>query len=307
MSLGYILRRIAQSIAALFALMVVVFVLVRATGSPVNLYLPLDAPQAIRDEMTVRLGLDQPVYVQFWKWFVDALHFDLGTSLWQNKPAIDVVLTALPNTLMLGLVVLVISSLLAILIGSLAAFRPNGWFDRLAGFVSLAGASIPDFWLALMGILLFAVTLGLLPTSGSGNFRYWILPVAVLTMRPLGTLVQVVRGSMISALGSQYVRTARAKGAPERRVIFIHALRNGLLPALTVAGDLAAQFAGGVTVVEVVFGWPGIGKLMIDAILNRDFAVLQAGILCVAAVIVTLNILVDLAYAAIDPRIQIQR
>jgi len=307
MSFTYVLRRVAQSIAALLALMVVVFVLVRATGSPVNLYLPLDAPQALRDEMTIKLGLDQPIYVQFWNWLVDAVQLDLGMSLWQGRPAIDVVLSALPNTLMLGLVVLTISSLLAILIGSLAAFRPNGHFDRFAGLVSLAGASIPDFWLALMGILLFAVTLGWLPTSGSGDIRYWVLPVTVMVMRPLGTLVQVVRGSMISALAAPYVKTARAKGAPERRVIFVHALRNGLLPAITVAGDLAAQLAGGVTVVEVVFGWPGIGKLMIDAILNRDFAVLQAGILCVAAVIVTLNILVDIAYAAIDPRIQIQR
>lgn len=307
MSLSYLIWRVVQSIAALLGLMLVVFVLVRATGSPVNLYLPLDAPQALRDEMTVRLGLDQPLYIQFWNWLYDALHLNLGISLWRGQPAIDVVMQALPNTLMLGLVVLVLSMSLAVVIGSLAAFRPNGWFDRFAGLVSLAGASIPDFWLALMGILLFAQTLGWLPTSGSGDIRHWVLPVVVLSMRPVGTLVQIVRGSMIGALGSAYVKTARAKGASERRVIFVHALRNGLLPALTVAGDLAAQFAGGVTVIEVVFGWPGIGKLMIDAILNRDFAVLQAGILCVAAVIVIINILVDLAYAAIDPRIQIQK
>jgi peptide/nickel transport system permease protein len=235
------------------------------------------------------------------------VHLDLGTSIWREQPALDVVLKALPYTLELGGIVLALSLALAIVVGSLAAFRPNGLFDRIAGLISLAGASIPDFWLALMGVLVFAVMLKWLPTSGSGGIQYWIMPVAVLVMRPLGMLVQVVRGSMIAALSSPYVRTARAKGAPERRVIFVHALRNGLLPALTVAGDLATQLAGGVTVIEVVYGWPGIGKLMIDAILNRDFAVLQAGILCVAAIVALINIVIDVAYAAIDPRIQIEK
>jgi peptide/nickel transport system permease protein len=307
MSLSYVIRRILESIVALFALMVVVFALVRATGSPVNLFLPLDASQEMRDAMTVRLGLDQPLPVQFWHWLVDAVHLDLGMSLWRGRPALDVVLEALPHTLMLGGVVLLIAFVLAVIVGAIAAFRPNGIFDRIAGVFSLAGASVPDFWLALMGILLFAVILGWLPTSGSGAIQYWVLPVATLVMRPFGMLVQIVRGSMISALGSTYVRTARAKGASERRVIFVHALRNGLLPALTIAGDLATQLAGGVTVVEVVFGWPGIGKLMIDAILNRDFAVLQAGILCVATIVVTINIVMDLIYVSVDPRIQIER
>lgn len=307
MSPRFILRRSLESVAALLGLMLVVFVLVRATGSPVNLYLPLDASQEMRDAMTVRLGLDRPIHVQFWTWLSDASRLDLGRSLWRERPALDVVGEALPHTLALGGVVLLISFVLAVLVGSLAAFRPNGSFDRLAGVVSLAGASVPDFWLALMGILLFAVTLGWLPTSGSGGFAYWILPAATLVMRPFGILVQVVRGSMIGTLGAAFVRTARAKGVPERRVIFVHALRSGLLPALTVTGDLAAQLAGGVTVIEVVFGWPGIGKLTIDAILNRDFAVLQAAILCVATVVVLINILMDAAYAAIDPRIQIER
>ena len=278
-----------------------------AVGSPVNLYLPLDASQQMRDELTRQLGLDQPLLVQFATWLGDVLRLDMGLSLWQRRPALELVLQALPQTLILGALVLLIALVAATIVGALAAFRPHGLFDRLASSISLAGGSIPDFWLALMGILVFAVTLRWLPTSGFGGPPYWVLPILALVLRPFGVLVQVVRGAMISALNAPYVRTARAKGAQERRVVFVHALRNALLPVITVAGDLAAQFAGGVTVVEVIFGWPGIGKLIIDAILNRDFAVLQAGVLAVAAVIILINVVIDVLYGLIDPRVRVER
>ncbi len=302
-----LLRRLAQSALALVGLMVTVFVLVRLTGSPVDLYLPTDADDEARQELARQLGLDLPLHVQFGRWAADVVRLDLGESLWHSRPAAEVVLEALPQTLALGAVVLAIAIAGAVVVGSLAAVRPQGVFDRIASTVSLAGASVPDFWIGLMGILLFAVTLRWLPTSGYGGAVYWVLPVATLVLRPFGILVQVVRGSVIAALASPYVRTARAKGAQDRRVLFVHTLRNALLPMVTVAGDLAAQFAGGVTVVEAVFGWPGIGKLMIDAILQRDFAVLQAGILAVAAVIVLINIAVDVSYSLIDPRVRTDR
>jgi peptide/nickel transport system permease protein len=307
MSPAYFLRRTGYALLALAGLMIAVFFLVRLTGDPVNLYLPVDASQAARDAMRERLGLDRSVWLQFLDWAAQMLRFDFGTSLWHNRPALEVVLQALPNTLALGAIALVLAFGGAVLFGSLAALRPGSWFDRLVNLVSQAAASVPDFWLGLMGILVFAVTLRLLPTSGFGGPIYWILPVACLFARPFGTLVQIVRGSMIEALNASFVRTARAKGATEGRVTFIHALRTALLPAITVTGDLAAQFAGGGGVVEVVFGFPGIGKLLIDGILKRDFALVQASIFCVALVIFLINILVDLLYAAVDPRVRLDQ
>lgn len=307
MSPAYFLRRTGYALLALAGLMIAVFFLVRLTGDPVNLYLPVDASQAARDAMRERLGLDRSVWFQFLDWGAQMLRFDFGTSLWHNRPALEVVLQALPNTLALGAIALALAFGSAIVFGSLAALKPGSWFDRLVNLVSQAAASVPDFWLGLMGILIFAVSFRLLPTSGFGGPIYWILPVACLFARPFGTLVQIVRGSMIEALNASFVRTARAKGASEGRVTFVHALRTALLPAITVTGDLAAQFAGGGGVVEVVFGFPGIGKLLIDGILKRDFALVQASIFCVAVVIFLINILVDLLYAAVDPRVRLDQ
>ena len=307
MTPAYLLRRTGYALLALAGLMIAVFFLVRLTGDPVNLYLPVDASQAARDAMRVRLGLDQPVWLQFLDWAGQMLRFDFGTSLWHNRPALEVVLQALPNTLALGAIALTLAFGGAVLFGSLAALKPGSWFDRLVNLVSQAAASVPDFWLGLMGVLVFAVSFRLLPTSGFGGPIYWVLPVACLFARPFGTLVQIVRGSMIEALNASFVRTARAKGAREGRVTFVHALRTALLPAITVTGDLAAQFAGGGGVVEVVFGFPGIGKLLIDGILKRDFALVQASIFCVAVVIFLINILVDVLYAAVDPRVRLDQ
>lgn len=301
----YLLQRTAYALFALAGLMIAVFFVVRLTGDPVNLYLPVDASQAARDAMRGRLGLDRPVIEQFAEWAVQMARLDFGVSLWQNRPALEVVLRALPNTLALGAISLVLAFGAAIVLGSIAAVHVGRPIDALINFVSQAAASVPDFWLGLMAVLIFAVTLHVLPTSGFGGPQYWVLPVACLFARPFGTLVQVVRGSMVEALNASYVRTARAKGAQPPRVTFRHALRNALLPAVTVTGDLAAQFAGGGGVVEVVFGFPGIGKLLIDGILKRDFALVQASIFCIAVVIFLINIVVDLLYARIDPRVRL--
>ncbi|NNH84280.1 ABC transporter permease [Rhizobium laguerreae] len=306
MSFTYFLKRAAFAALALAALMTSAFFLVRLTGDPVNLYLPVDASDAAREAMRVRLGLDRSLPWQFLDWAGDMLSLDFGTSLWHNRPAMEVVLEALPNTLALGAIALTLAFIAAVIIGSIAAVNAGGWIDRAVNVLSQAAASVPDFWLGLMGVLLFAVTLRILPTSGFGGPIYWILPVACLFARPFGTLVQIVRGSMIEALNATFVRTARAKGARSGRVTFVHALRNALLPAVTVTGDLAAQFAGGGGVVEVVFGFPGIGKLLIDGILKRDFAIVQASIFAVAVVIFVINILVDMLYASIDPRVRVE-
>lgn len=302
----FLLRRTALAALALLALMTATFFLVRLTGDPVDLYLPVDASQVARDAMRAQLGLDRPVLAQFLEFFLSLLRFDFGMSLWHNRPAMEVVLEALPKTLALGAIALALAFALATVFGVIAAARSGTAVDRFINVVSQAAASVPDFWLGLMCVLVFAVNLRLLPTSGFGGPAYWVLPVACLMARPFGMLVQIIRGSMVEALNASYVRTARAKGAMEGRVGFVHALRNALLPAVTVTGDLAAQFAGGGGVVEVVFGFPGVGKLLIDGILRRDFAIVQSSIFAVAVVIFLINIMVDMLYAAIDPRVKVE-
>ncbi|RVH91154.1 ABC transporter permease [Sinorhizobium meliloti] len=304
MMLGYIGRRAYHSVISVIGLLTLVFFLTRLTGDPSALYLPLDSSLEARQAFARLNGLDQPTYVQFFQYLQNLMSLDFGQSLRQNRSAIEVALEAFPATLKLALVAMSLATVLAIVVGALAAARPGSLFDRIAGLVSLAGASTPDFWIAIVGILVFAVGLGMLPTSGTGTALHWIMPIAVLMLRPFGLLVQVVRGTMISALASPFIKTAHAKGMKRRKIIFGHALRNSLLPVITVAGDLATGLINGAVVVETIFGWPGIGKLMIDSIIQRDFAVVQSTILVTAIAIFIVNIAIDLLYAVLDPRIR---
>jgi peptide/nickel transport system permease protein len=300
----YLGRRTLHSAISLIGLIILVFVLVRLTGDPTNLYLPIDASLEARAAFSEKHGFGDPIIQQFGRFLIDLSRFDLGDSLRMARPALDVVLEAFPTTLMLAGLTMASALTLAIVVGALAAYRPGGPFDRIGSVLSLAGASAPDFWVAITGILVFAVALGWLPTSGTGTPWHWVRPLAVLLIRPFGLLVQVVRGAMITALSSAYVKTARAKGVRERSVIFVHALRNATLPVITVAGDQAVGIINGAVIVETVFGFPGVGKLMIDAITQRDFAVVQAAILVTALAIFLMNIAIDLAYAVLDPRIR---
>jgi peptide/nickel transport system permease protein len=214
------------------------------------------------------------------------------------------VLQAFLWTLRLALITMLLVTVAAVVIGSLAAFNVGGFFDRLVSITSLIGAAAPDFWVAIVAIVVFAVGLGWLPTSGVGTAWHWILPVGVLFIRPFGIILQIVRGSMVTALSSPYVKTARAKGVKNRPIIFVHTLRNAMLPVITVIGDQAASILNGAVVIETIFGFPGVGKLMIDSILQRDFNVVLAAIMVTAVAIFLMNLLIDLAYALLDPRIR---
>jgi peptide/nickel transport system permease protein len=300
----YLTQRTLYSLIALVGLIVLVFFMARLTGDPTNLYLPIDASLEARQEFAENHGFNDPVLQQFGRFLSGLANFDLGTSIRKDRPALQVVLEAFPTTLSLAGVTMVLAISLSIVVGSLAAYRPGGLFDRFSSMTSLTAASAPDFWLAIVAILLFAVTLGWLPTSGTGTFWHWIMPIGILLIRPFGLLVQVVRGAMLTALSSPYVKTARAKGVRERSVIFVHALRNSMLPVITVAGDLATGIVNGAVIVETVFGWPGVGKLMIDAVIQRDFAIVQATVLVTAVAIFLMNILIDIGYALLDPRLR---
>lgn len=302
--LSFIRKRAVASLISLIGLVVMVFFLSRLTGDPAALFLPVEASEEMKNQFRELHGLNDPLLVQFGRYVGDVLTGDLGESLRKARPALEVVLEAFVWTLWLAVITMSLVTAAAIVVGSLAAFRAGGFFDRFSSIVSLVGASVPDFWLAIVAIVIFAVNLAWLPTSGTGTIWHWILPIGVLFVRPFGIIVQVVRGSMISALSSAYVKTARAKGVKSTPIIFIHALRNAMLPVITVIGDQAASLLNGAVIIETIFGFPGVGKLMIDSILQRDFNVVLAAILVTALAIFLMNLLIDLAYALLDPRIR---
>lgn len=297
-------QRATASLFALLGLMVLVFFLSRLTGDPAVLFLPIDATEEMKTQFRALHGLDAPLLEQFVGYVLDLLQLDFGESLRKARPAIDLVMEAYAWTLPLALITLSLVIIAAIVLGSLAAFNVGGFFDRLVSIISLIGASAPDFWIAIVAIVIFAINLGWLPTSGVGTPAHWVLPVAVLFIRPFGLIVQVVRGSMLSALSAAYVKTARAKGVKNGPIIFIHTLRNAMLPVITVVGDQAAAMLNGAVIVETIFGFPGIGKLMIDSILQRDFNVVLAAIMVTAVAIFIMNMLIDIAYGLLDPRIR---
>ncbi|RJL18484.1 ABC transporter permease [Paracoccus siganidrum] len=302
--MSFIRKRAFASLISLILLVVAVFFLSRLTGDPAALYLPSEASEEMRRQFREIHGLNDPILVQFGRYVWDLLHLDFGDSVRRARPAFEVVSEAFLWTLQLAVITMTLVTAAAIVVGSLAAFRVGGFFDRIASLTSLIGASAPDFWVAIVAIVVFSVGLGWLPTSGTGSVWHWILPIGVLFIRPFGLIVQVVRGSMINALSSAYVKTARAKGVRTRPIIFVHALRNAMLPVITVIGDQAAALLNGAVVIETIFGFPGVGKLMIDSILQRDFNVVLAAIMITAIAIFIMNLLIDLAYALLDPRIR---
>lgn len=304
---SFLKGRLPASLVSLLAVVFGVFFLARLDGNPTNLFVPLNASLQQRAAYSHAHGFDQPIIVQFGHYLRDLVHLQLGTSLYTGESAASMVWRAYPETLKLVVVTMIIAIAVAIVIGTLAARYPNSAFDRAVSLTTIVALSIPGFWFAIMGVLLFALKLHWVPTSGALGPSSWILPVATLLLRPVGQLVQVVRGAMLEVLTAPYVTTARSKGAGEARVLMIHGLRNAALPTVTVAGDIVVGLLNGAVVAETVFGWPGIGKLVIDAVSNRDFAVLQAAVLFIAVAVFVLNIMLDALYAVLDPRIKRER
>lgn len=303
--LVYLRKRIISSAIPVLVVILGVFFLSRLTGNPTALYLPANATQEAYDAFSEAHGFNDPILVQMVDYFSGVLRLDFGESLRTGGSAAALALRAFPATLQLAGMTMVLAIIAAVVVGSIAALKPNGIADRISSLFAMAAASVPNFWLAIMGIWVFAILLDWLPTSGTqAGAASWVLPIATLFLHAFGVLVQIVRGSMVSALSEPYIKLARSKGATESRIIIRHALRNAAAPALTVAGDLTVSLVNGAVVVESIFGWPGIGKLIIDSVLQRDFAVLQAAVLLTAVAIFALNILIDLGYAALDPRVR---
>jgi peptide/nickel transport system permease protein len=302
----YLIRRLAQSIFILIGLIIAVFFATHLLGDPVRLMVSPEATDAQVETMREQLGLNDPILVQFGRYLSGLVRLDFGDSIWQRVPALPIVLDRLPATLYLAGVTLAVAVPLAVVLGIVSAVRPRSLADRIVSVVSLVGVSIADFWLGLMLILFFAVQLGWLPTSGFGGVSYVILPAAALAVRPIGRISQVVRSAMFDQMSQGYVTTARAKGLRERIVVFSHTLRNAAIPIITLSGDEAASLLNGAVVIETLFGWPGVGILLIQAIQNRDLPLVEATAITIAVMIITLNLLVDVTYSLIDPRVRYQ-
>lgn len=301
----FIRRRLIASLITLAGVVVMVFFLARLTGSPADLFFAEGASPDRIAAFNKAYGLDKSLIEQFWIFLGKAAQGDFGDSIWQQRPAMQAALGEMPMTIALAVVSLAVSVAVALVLGSLSATYRFRFIDRFLTFVSLVTGSIPSFWFALVGILVFAVQLRLVPTSGSAGPSSWILPVATLSLGPIGVLTQIVRGSMIDVLSSGYIRNARAQGFSQRRLVWRHALRNAALPIISVAGDIAAGMVNGAVIVGVVFAFPGIGKLIVGAILNRDFPVLQSSVIVVGVAVILLNLLVDFIYVAVDPRVRL--
>lgn len=301
----YIINRLFFTIFVVFGISIMVFFITHMIGNPIDMLLPLNASPEQKALLEQKLGLDQPLMVQLKDYLLNIVKLDFGTSWSQNVDCIKLIFNVLPDTLLLVTTAMLIACLVAIPLGILAAYKPGSILDRFLSATSTVGVCLPPFWIGLMLMLVFAVKLQWFYTSGSGTWRHLVLPAVTLACCPMGHLVQIVRFEMIQQLNSMYSTTARAKGVSELGVLFKHAFRNILTAALTMIGaDFIDLMAGTSATVETVFGWSGFGKLMTSTINNLDFPLLQAEVFFVAIMVCMINLLVDILYAACDPRIR---
>jgi peptide/nickel transport system permease protein len=300
----FVLRRLGYAVLSLFLLSVTIFLLVRVTGDPAVL---LVEPGASKDDLEAirsQLGLDRSLIVQYGTFMLSILQGELGRSFYYRVPVMELYLSRLPNSLLLASVAMSFSLLIGIPSGILAAVRVNRFWDKAGKVFSLLGLSLPSFWVGLVMILFFSVYLGWLPSSGSGTVWHVLMPAFALGWYFAAAHMRLTRSSMLEVLGSEYVKLARLKGLPEALVISKHAFKNALIPVLTLAGINLVVMVNVAVVVETVFAWPGIGRLLYEGIAFRDFPIVQATVLLGGMMIVGVNLLVDVLYAVIDPRIR---
>jgi peptide/nickel transport system permease protein len=302
----FLVRRLAQGLVVIIGVTMVVFVVTRMIGDPVKVMLPVEATPEQRAAFAHEIGFDRPIPEQFVEFVGDLAVLDLGDSLWQRRPAIEIVRSHLPRTFQLVGAGMVLAIILSIPLGMVAALRPGTWLDRLTVTTSLIGLSVPQFWLGLLLIMVLAVNFGWFPTSGTGSFKHLVLPAITLALPVAGRLAMMVRSSMIDELNTQYVKTSKAKGMNRRRTVAVHALRNAAVPFVALTGwELIRALAGYAVVVETVFAWPGVGDMALQAIERQDLVLLQAIVFVIAFLVVALNIVVDLLYKWADPRIKL--
>ena len=299
----YVAGRIFQAVLGLVFIATLVFFVVRLTGDPGRILTSEFAPVEVQQEIRERLGLDEPLIVQYASYMSGLATGDLGRSF-NGEPVIDILMERLPATASLAFAALIVAVLLAIPLGVLSAVYQGSPVDIFSRTVALFGQSVPAFWLAIMLVLIFAVILRILPVAYSQGPESYVLPSIAVGWAAVAGIARLVRSSMLDVLGSDYVRMARAKGLPSRVVVLKHGLRSAMVPVLTFSGLVLGSFLNGSVVVETVFAWPGIGELTLDAVTGRDFPVVQGAVLLIALFFITINLAVDLLYAALDPRIR---
>ena len=302
----YIIRRAGYSLLSLFLLSLTIFFFVRVTGDPTTLMLEPGASQQDIDNLRHQLGLDEPIWTQYWHFVESFITGNLGQSFYYRTPVFDLYLERLPNSLLLAAVAMAFSLVVGIPSGVMAAVRVGGFWDNAGKIFTLLGLSLPGFFVGLVLILFFTVYLGWLPSSGSGTALHIIMPAVTLGWYFAASHMRLTRSSMLEVLGSEYVKLARLKGLPEALVIGKHAFKNALIPVITLAGINLVLMINATVIVEMIFAWPGIGRLLYEGVSFRDFPVVQAVVVLGGSMIILVNLLIDVLYAVIDPRIRLE-
>ncbi len=305
--LVYILKRVGQGLISIVGASIVIFFISRLSGDPIVLLLPTEAPPAVVEQVRRDMGLAEPLWRQYLIFAGNALTGDFGNSYRWQAPALSLVLDRLPATIYLALAALLFSILLSVPFGVLSAVYRGSWIDTLGKGFAMLGQAMPNFWVGLLLILVLAIGFNLLPAYGYGTPAHIIMPAIALGWYPVAAQTRIVRSAMLDVLDSDYIRMGRAVGASERVLIWKYALRNAAIPLVTILGVYFAAMLGGAFVVETIFAWPGVGRTVVEAVFSRDFPVVQAGVLLTSILFVTSNLLVDLSYGLIDPRIRYDR
>jgi peptide/nickel transport system permease protein len=303
---AYLLRRLLQTILVVFLVSVLSYSFMYLSGDPAAVMAPPDWTRDQVEQFRRQMGFDRPWYVQYAEYLGNVVRGDFGVSLRQNQPTLTLVAQRLPATLQLALAALLLSIALSFPLGILAATHRNTWIDQVAMFLALIGQSVPGFWLGIMLIFVFAVQLGWLPVAGAGGLANVVLPAIAVAAFSVARNARMIRSSLLEVLGLDFIRTARAKGLRASAVLIGHGLRNALIPVVTLIGLEFGTLIGSAVIVETVFAWPGVGRLMIQAIAGKDFPLVQTGVTVLATTFVFINLCTDLVYAAIDPRIRLR-
>ena len=304
--LRYILRRLIQAVICILGISIIIFMLSHLSGDPALLMSPPEATPEDIDQLRITLGLNKPLHVQYWVFISNALQGDLGESIRWGKPCLEVWLSRFPNTLLLGGAAMLFTIIVGLPTGIISAVKLGSWFDKFGKAFALMGQSLPVFWVGLMLILFFSVILGWLPTSRMGSWQHLLMPAFTLGWYFTASLARLSRSAMLDVLDSEYIKMARIKGVPEYLVIAKHALRNALVPIVTLAALNLITLLNGTVITETVFNWPGIGRLIVDSIFARDYPMVQTCVLIASALFIFTNLFVDILYAYIDPRIRYQ-
>ena len=298
------LRQLVQVVVVIFGISLLAFTILHVLGDPVLLLLPQNAGKEEFERYRKLLGLDQPVYVQYWKFASRAVLGDFGKSWYADTPAFRLVIERMPPTIYLTLAGFAVALLIALPLGILSALKRHSWVDNLCTALAVAGQATPIFWLGIMLMILFAVRLKVLPASGYGTWQHFLLPSFCLGAALAPITMRLVRSGLIEVMNMEFIKTARAKGLAERLVVIKHAFRNACIPVITVLGLQFGQLLGGAIITETVFAWPGVATLTVESIRNQDFPVVQCAVILLALVVVGVNLIVDLMVGLIDPRIR---